>query len=99
MRIQVANLPETIQVWKTIPADVDGNQGLGGDSGLDGQGRRVVQLSIHDNAGDQFIALHEGETFEFAGATWEVTTIDEPTTATRGRVATLTRVGGGGGGG
>lgn len=93
------DLPETIQVWKTKPANVGATSGLGGHNGRDEQGRKVVQLSIHDNAGDQFIALHEGETFEFAGATWEVTTIDEPTTATRGRVATLTRVGGGGGGG
>ncbi len=87
------DLPETIQVYKTIPANVDTEQGLGGDSGFDRQGRKVVQLSIHDNAGDQFIMLGEGETFDFAGATWEVTTIEEPTTRTRGKVATLRRVG------
>jgi hypothetical protein len=90
----VANdLPQTIQVWKTKPANVGPTSGLGGHNGRDEQGRKVVQLSIHDDAGDQFVTLFEGETFEFAGATWQVTTIAEPSTDTRGDVATLTRVG------
>jgi hypothetical protein len=36
--------------------------------------------------------LYEGDTFEFGGYAWKVTKVYEPTAASRGPVATLTKV-------
>lgn len=89
-----SELPETITIAKTIPSRVHDDYGsvVVGDSRLDDQGRWIVGLGIHDAGGDRDVDVQEGDTFEFAGAMWKVTQVREPTTATRGRVATLTKV-------
>jgi hypothetical protein len=84
-------LPETIELVDTIPERVTPQATIAGHNGFDAEGNRVVQLSIADGAGDSFLTLREGERFEFAGASWNVTKVDEPTTDEHRSVATLTR--------
>lgn len=87
-----SELPETLEIHKTIPTRAGDSASLGGHNAIDAQGRWIVQLSIHDDAGGRLVNLFEEDTFEFAGATWQVSKIAEPSTRTRGLVATLTRV-------
>lgn len=91
-------LPEVMEIEKTIPNRIGGSV-LGGDSYVDEQGRWIVELHVSDGESRRLLHVVEGESVEFAGMTWRVTDVVEPTTATRGQVATLRRVGEGGGGG
>ncbi len=86
-----SELPESIELVDAIPERVTPQATVAGHNGFDGEGHRVVQLSIADEAGDRFLTLREDERFEFAGASWSVTKVDEPTTDEHRSVATLTR--------
>lgn len=88
-----SELPETIELVDAIPERVTPEATLVGHNGFDADGGRVVQLSIADEVGDSFLTLREGERFEFAGASWNVTKVYEPTTEEHRSVATLTREG------
>lgn len=87
---------ETLTIAKTIRETVvDGQRVVGhvaGGSWIDEQGRWVLGLGLSERSGSRDIDLLEGDEFEFAGATWKVTKVYEPTTATRGAVAELVRV-------
>jgi gamma-glutamylcysteine synthetase len=87
-----SHLPDTVEIYQGIPSRLDDVAGLGGDSHIDDQGRWVAQLDVVDGDGGRMISLLEGDTFELAGATWQVSTIYEPRVDRR-HVATLTRVG------
>jgi hypothetical protein len=75
--------PLTTHRWATF---------IGGDSYLDEQGRLEVDLTVEDDVGERDIRHHEGDIFEFAGATWRVAKIFEPSLDGRSRVATLSKV-------
>ena len=83
--------PETIDIHQGIPQRPDGAL-VGGDSYVDEQGRCVAQLDVADDAGGRQIHVSEGDTFELAGATWQVTAVYEPTMEGRHRVATLMKL-------
>ena len=84
-------LPETIELSKALLYRV-GSASMAGHTYVDEQGRWIVRISSVDDAGKHEIHIREGETLKFVGATWKLTKVYEPTTATRGPVATLTRV-------
>lgn len=69
----------------------DSNSMITGDS-FDDQGSWVVEIGINDESGNRGITVVEGDTFEFADATWRVDKVYEPSTNTRGLVAELTRI-------
>jgi hypothetical protein len=81
-----------LEIYLTIPDRLGRGTVIGGNSYLDDQGRLEVRLAIKDAAGERDIRCHEGDTFEFAGATWQVTRVFEPTLSGRSRVATLSKV-------
>ncbi|HEY6738807.1 MAG TPA: DUF6406 domain-containing protein [Actinopolymorphaceae bacterium] len=83
---------ETIEIAKTIPHNRADGTFVAGVNYIDDDGRWTVRLDIEDAEGERDVHAHEGDTFAFGGGTWEVTKVYEPTTATRGAVATLTRV-------
>ncbi len=91
-------LPASLTLMKRMLERVD-EAGIAGHSYVDEQGRWALQLQISDGGRAQLISVFEGDSVEFAGATWTVSEVVEPTTTERGPVATLTRVGGGSGGG
>jgi hypothetical protein len=86
-----SELPETLDIFSTSPTRVGDSDSLAGHNAVDADGRWIVQLSIHDNAGGRLVNLFEGDTFEFGGARWQVSKIYEPRPEGRS-VATLTRV-------
>lgn len=86
------DLPDMIELYESIPNPLGSGAFIAGDSYLDDQGRLEVRLAIDDDAGERDIRHHEGDTFEFAGATWRVTKIFEPMAAGRSSVATLSRI-------
>lgn len=86
----IDDLPRTITIAKAIPTRV-GDATLGGGSYIDGD-HWYLHLGIADSTGHRDLHLSRGDTAVFAGTTWQVTHLREPTTATRGLVATLTRV-------
>jgi hypothetical protein len=90
--MMTSDLPDTIELHEGIPDHLGGEAVLGGYSYIDDQGRLEVDLTINDNAGERGIQCHEGDNFEFAGATWQVTKIFESYEGGRPRVATLSRV-------
>lgn len=92
------NLPEILEIEKTIPNRVNDSL-VGGDSFVDEDGRWVVELHVAENGDRRLLRVVEGDTVDFAGTTWTLEGVKEPTTQPQGRVATLTRVGGGGSGG
>lgn len=87
---------EKITVAKTIRHDVrEGTRVIGhviGDSLVNEQGQWVVELDLIEQSGKRGIDVVEGDEFEFAGGTWRVAKVYEPTTAPRGAVAELVRV-------
>jgi hypothetical protein len=85
-------LPKTIELVDAIPERVHAQATVAGHNGFDADGSLVVQLSIADEAGDSFLTLREGEQFEFAGATWTVAKVHQPTSDQHRAVATLARV-------
>jgi hypothetical protein len=87
-----SDLPGTIELHQSIPHPLGGGAVIGGSSYLDDQGRLEVRLAIKDAAGERSIRRHEGDTFEFAGATWRVTKVFEAYAGGRPRVATLSKV-------
>jgi hypothetical protein len=90
--MMTSDLPDTIELHEGIPDHLGGGAALGGYSYLDDQGRLKVDMTVNDNAGERDIQCHEGDSFEFAGATWQVTKIFETYTDGRPHVATLSRV-------
>jgi Family of unknown function (DUF6406) len=87
-----SDLPGTIEIYRSIPRRLGGGAFIAGDSYLDDQGRVDVRLMINDDAGERDTQCHEGDTFEFAGATWQVTKAFDPDLATRSHVATLSLI-------
>jgi hypothetical protein len=87
-----SDLPETIELYETIPEWLGSQAAIGGDSRLDDQGRLEVRLAIKDDSGERTIRRNEGDAFEFAGATWQVTTLFGPSMGGRSRVAVLSRI-------
>jgi Family of unknown function (DUF6406) len=87
-----SDLPSTIELHQSIPDRLGGGVVIGGSSYLDDQGRPEVRLSLKDDTGERRIRRHQGDTFEFAGATWRVTEIFEAYVGGRPRVATLSKV-------
>ncbi|MCO6009255.1 hypothetical protein NE236_30220 [Actinoallomurus purpureus] len=87
-----SDLPGTIELHQSIPHPLEGGTVIGGSSYLDDQGRLEVRLAIKDDAGERRIRHHEGDTFEFAGATWRVTKVFEAYPGGRPRVATLSKI-------
>lgn len=85
-----SELPSTLTIAKTIPTRVGGAV-IGGDSYLDGS-RPFVRACLADDTRERHLDLYEGDVVVFAGTTWQVTRINEPSSAPRGFVATLTRV-------
>ena len=83
--------PETIDIHQGIPQR-SGGALIGGDSYVDDQGHCVAQLDVADDDGGRQIHVSEGDTFELAGATWQVTAVYEPTMEGRHRVATLVKL-------
>lgn len=83
---------ETIDLYKTTPDERSAGTKLGGHTYTDDQGRLTVRLYLKDGSGERRIHVREGDTFEFDGQSWRVTKVHEHTAATRGRVATLTKV-------
>jgi hypothetical protein len=90
--MMTSHLPSTIELHQSIPDRLGGGAVIGGSSYLDDQGRLEVRLAIKDDTGERRIQRHEGDTFEFAGATWQVTKIFEAYMGGRPRVATLSKV-------
>jgi Family of unknown function (DUF6406) len=90
--MMTSDLPATIELHQSIPRRLGGGAVIGGSSYLDDQGHLEADLAIKDNAGERDIRCHEGDTFEFAGATWKVTKIFEAYVSGRPRVATLSRI-------
>lgn len=86
-----SDLPDTIEISKALLKHV-GDASVAGHTYIDDQGLLIVRLSALDDAGKREIHVHEGDVFDFAGAKWRMAIVHEPTIATRGRVATLTRV-------
>jgi hypothetical protein len=87
-----SDLPGTIELHQGIPRRLGGGEFIGGSSYLDDQGRLEVDRTLDDQAGERDIQCHEGDTFEFAGATWRVTTVFEAYVGGRPRVATLSKL-------
>ncbi|MBM7783339.1 hypothetical protein JOD67_000019 [Tenggerimyces flavus] len=85
-------LPASLILMKRMLERVD-EAGISGHSYVDEQGRWVLQLQISDGGRAQLVSVFEGDSVEFAGTTWTVSEVLEPTTVERGKVATLTRVG------
>jgi Family of unknown function (DUF6406) len=90
--MMTSHLPNTIELHQSIPDRLGAGAVIGGSSYLDDQGRLEVRLAIKDDTGERRIQRHEGDTFEFAGATWKVTKIFEAYVGGRPRVATLSKV-------
>ncbi|MCO6003383.1 hypothetical protein NE236_00125 [Actinoallomurus purpureus] len=84
-------LPGTIDLYGGIPRRLGGGEFIAGDSYLDDQDRLEVSLTVDDDAGERDIKCHEGDVFDFAGATWRVTTIFEVSMSARRRIATLSK--------
>ena len=87
-----SDLPSTIELHQSIPNPLEGGAVIGGSSYLDDQGRLEVRLAIKDAAGERTVRGHEGDTFDFAGATWQVTKVFEAHAGGRPRVATLSKL-------
>jgi hypothetical protein len=87
-----SDLPSTIELHQSIPNPLGGGAVIGGSTYLDDQDRLEVRLAIKDDSGERSIRRHEGDTFEFAGATWQVTEVFEAYTGGRPRVATLSKI-------
>jgi hypothetical protein len=88
----ISDLPDAIELHQGIPDRLGGGAFIGGDSYLDEQGRLEVDLTVGDDVGERDIRHHEGDIFEFAGATWRVAKIFEPSLGGRSRVATLSKI-------
>ncbi|MBF6332354.1 hypothetical protein [Nocardia transvalensis] len=84
--------PETITIHKTILTTTASGAGVSAGSAVDDQGRWVVRLSVGSGPDSLFIDVVEGDTFQFEGDTWKVTKVFEPSTHTRGAVATISKV-------
>jgi hypothetical protein len=90
--MMTSDLPDTIELYRGIPDPFGGGAVIGGSSYGDDQGRLEVRLAIKDGAGERSIRCHEGDTFEFAGATWRVTEVFHASVGGRSRVATISKV-------
>jgi hypothetical protein len=86
----MTELPQTIQLVHGILEHV-GDAYVAGHSYVDDQGRWILQLGLGDGGGDRELNVVEGDTVEFAGATWKVATVNEPS-ADATELATLARV-------
>lgn len=87
-----SDLPGKIEIYHGIPDRPKKGTFVAGDSYLDEQGRLELDLTIVDDAGERDVRCHEGDTFEFAGASWKVTEISAPSMGGRARLASLSRV-------
>lgn len=92
MPVTSQQLPAVLEIYKTIPSRINDSL-IGGDSYVDEQGRWVVELHVAEGGGRQLLRVVEGDSVAFAGATWAVENVGEPTSQAQGCVATLTRVG------
>jgi hypothetical protein len=87
-----SDLPGTIELHQSIPHPLGGGAVIGGSSYLDDRAAWRSVWPSRNDAGEHGIRRHEGDTFEFAGATWRVTKVFEPSLGGRSRVTTLSKV-------
>ncbi|MBM7783333.1 hypothetical protein [Tenggerimyces flavus] len=85
----MTELPQTIEIVHGVLEHV-GDAYVAGHRYVDESGRRVLQLGLGDESGDRDVSVVEGDTFEFAGATWKVSSVYEP--AAGDRLARVVRV-------
>lgn len=74
------DLPEilTVQSARKIGVYRDGRVAgyVTGNSRTDAEGRAVLRLGLSEESGTRDFEVNEGDTVEFAGATWRVTKIN-----------------------
>ena len=74
------DLPEilTVQPARRIGVYRDGSIAgyVTGSSRTDAEGRAILRLGLSEASGTRDIEVNEGDTIEFAGATWRVTKIN-----------------------